>query len=314
MARQRWIHPDFWTDPSVAKLSPVERLFFIGCFSNADDEGRLLGDPAYLRSIIFPYDDIPVAKVQAMRDRVVQTCTNLVLYRVDDVDYLAFLKWTTYQSPRYPKPSKLPPPPGMDDARETQGCNQIDASLPQDGDDTDEAMREHGNPGFGLGLGCSTGLGKGRGDEPQPSDASPRERETLNILRGVKGYPFDYRTDLEHIRKLAVDFPDVDILVQARKWATYKLDKPLKRKSNPRLQFRNWCENADCYAKERAAKVPPPRTGPSAEEQTRQAQAFISHLRAAGEAAATGDPSARASPRITVVHGSAVDRTGGDAP
>lgn len=280
MARQRWIHPDFWTDPSVAKLSPVERLFFIGCFSNADDEGRLLGDPAYLRSTIFPYDDIPIPKIQVMRDRVVQTCANLVLYRVDDVDYLAFLTWSEYQSPRYAKASRLPPPPGMDDARKPQRCSQIDASLQLDGDEIDEGMPEDGNPGFGLGLGSSTGLGLGRGDEPQLPDASPKELETLKMLRGVRGYPFEYLTDLEHIRKLAVDFPAVDIAAQARKWATYKLDKPLKPKANPRLQFRNWCEKAVEFAKEREAKNGPARpSGPSAEEETLEAAAFVSHLR-----------------------------------
>ena len=57
LARQRFIHPDIWNDKKIAKLSFTERLFFIGCFSNADDEGRMIGDPAYLRAIIFKYDD-----------------------------------------------------------------------------------------------------------------------------------------------------------------------------------------------------------------------------------------------------------------
>lgn len=70
------------------------------------------------------------------------------------------------------------------------------------------------------------------------------EREILGVLKAVDGYPFDFARDLEHIRALAVEFPQVDLLAEARRWAAYKRDKPLKPKSNPRLQFRNWCEKA----------------------------------------------------------------------
>jgi hypothetical protein len=108
--RQRFIHPDIWADTSFGKLQPVERVFFIGCFSNADDHGRLLGDPGYLRSTIFPYDGMTVNRMRKVRDATVDNCRSLVLYNHEGIEYLAFLKWTDYQKPKYPKPSKLPPP------------------------------------------------------------------------------------------------------------------------------------------------------------------------------------------------------------
>lgn len=114
MPRQRFIHPEIWSDPTLGKLAPVERLFFIGCFSNADDEGRLLGSPAYLRSVIFVYDDFTIDQVKEIRDRVVSCCHNLVLYEHNGTEYLAFLKWTEYQKPKYPQPSKIPSPPGVE--------------------------------------------------------------------------------------------------------------------------------------------------------------------------------------------------------
>lgn len=77
-----------------------------------------------------------------------------------------------------------------------------------------------------------------------PEGASEEEREALRVLSRVKGYPLDYTTDLEHIRRLLIDYPSVDVFTEIRKWADYKLDKPLKAKSNPRLQLRNWMENA----------------------------------------------------------------------
>jgi hypothetical protein len=80
-------------------------------------------------------------------------------------------------------------------------------------------------------------------NEP-PVDSTEYERHILRELKSVKNYPFDYAADLEHLRSLAVDFPDIDILAEVKKWRVYKLDKPLEKKSNPRLQFRNWCEIA----------------------------------------------------------------------
>jgi len=117
MARRRWIDPSFWDDLSISKLRPIERLFFIGCISNADDEGRLIGNPAYLRATIFKYDDLSVEEITQMRDCVASVNGNLMLYTVDGEEYLAFRTWSDYQRPNYPKESKLPAPPEDDEER-----------------------------------------------------------------------------------------------------------------------------------------------------------------------------------------------------
>jgi hypothetical protein len=131
LARQRFIHPSIWDDKKIAKLSFVERLFFIGCFSNADDDGRLIGDPAYLRSIIFKYDDLSLEEVRQIRDNVVLNCKNLILYVVDDEEYLTFSKWKDYQKPKYPTPSKIPPFPGRFPEDSRNDSRKIDGSTPQ---------------------------------------------------------------------------------------------------------------------------------------------------------------------------------------
>lgn len=252
MARQRFIHPDLWSDPTLGQLTPIERLFFIGCFSNADDEGRLLGNPAYLRATIFPYDDLSLDEVKAMRDRVVTLCKNLVLYEVDGLEYLAFLKWNKYQKPKYPKPSKLPPPP----------CKEFGESFPQNSGNHEETLEEDFRPRLGLGRdGFGMGLDRdGMGAPSQGSDALPppslpdhteTEREILKELKDVLNYPFDFSQDLDFARTLMIEFPTLDLLTEVKKWRTYKRDKPLKPKSNARLQLRNWCEKAVQWQKER---------------------------------------------------------------
>ena len=93
---------------------------------------------------------------------------------------------------------------------------------------------------------------EGRGMENHPSP-SPLELSILKELKSIDKYPFNYERDLEYIRMLLVEFADVDILSEVKKWAVYKLDKPLKAKSNARSQLRNWMTNARKFAKERRA-------------------------------------------------------------
>lgn len=132
MPRRRMIHPDFWTDSRMAKASRNERLLCIGLISHADDEGRLMANPAYLKSTIFPYDDdITSAHVKEMRDHLAEINPNIILYENAGDEYIQFKRWERYQKPRYPKPSKYPPPPDF---------NQKDESLPQPSNQKDESL------------------------------------------------------------------------------------------------------------------------------------------------------------------------------
>ena len=257
MARQRFIHPDFWTDPSIGRLTPTERLFFVGCFSNADDEGRLLGEPAFLRSTIFPYDDMSIAEIREIRDRVVVACPNLRLYEVDGVHYLAFTKWRQYQQPRYPKASKLPPPPDTEAQTPQQPCGEIDASLqPSNGT---PAAKQSPQIGFGLRLGLDRVGGDQQDETPEsfPEDLTASERICLSVLKDIPNWPYDYTKDLAQLRELVVDFPRLDLAAEVKRLRDYLKDKPLTPKGNPRLRLRNWCEKASEWLAERSPQRAP---------------------------------------------------------
>lgn len=111
MARQRFIWPEIWKDPVFGRLQPDEQIMFIGLFSIADDEGRLHADPAYLRSELFAYKDYSEKKVKGVRDSVVAKCRSVQLYTIESVEFIALLKWSDYQKPKYAKPSKIEKPP-----------------------------------------------------------------------------------------------------------------------------------------------------------------------------------------------------------
>ena len=63
MARIRTVKPEFWEDEHIAQLPAVCRLFYIGCWNYADDQGVFKAHPVYLKSRIFPYDDIDTAEI-----------------------------------------------------------------------------------------------------------------------------------------------------------------------------------------------------------------------------------------------------------
>lgn len=58
MPRIRTIKPKFWDDEKLAKVSRDARLLFIGMWNYSDDLGVILANQTWLKSKIFPYDDI----------------------------------------------------------------------------------------------------------------------------------------------------------------------------------------------------------------------------------------------------------------
>ncbi len=75
-------------------------------------------------------------------------------------------------------------------------------------------------------------------------DLTPTERQALHELKRTDGYRFDFKVDLELIRKLLTDFPNIDLLTEIKKWQTYRVDNPKWGRKSPRLALRNWCEKA----------------------------------------------------------------------
>lgn len=109
MARRRMIDPNFWQSEDISNLSIFSRLLFIGMFSNADDEGRGRANINYLRSSIFPYDDITTKQVEAALEEIA-THTSITLYVVEGNQYYLFQNWSKWQRVDKPKSSLIPLP------------------------------------------------------------------------------------------------------------------------------------------------------------------------------------------------------------
>ncbi len=65
MARIRTIKPEFFTSDDTCSLSPLARLLFIGCWCEADREGRLEWKPRALKRKYLPEDDCDADEICA---------------------------------------------------------------------------------------------------------------------------------------------------------------------------------------------------------------------------------------------------------
>lgn len=84
-------------------------------------------------------------------------------------------------------------------------------------------------------------------------DLTQTERECLNTLKKTPNYPYDYKKDLQLTRDLSIEFPEVNLLEELKKWAhRKKYDDPLKKDSKPRGQIRNWLTKAKEFNKGQA--------------------------------------------------------------
>lgn len=106
MARKRMIDPGFWEDEEIGiNWSHSARLFYIGLWNFADDEGRMKAHPGLLKGQIFPYDK--KIDIQRLKKEV---SNKIQWYEVNSSQYGFVRNFLKHQRIDRPTPSKLPPP------------------------------------------------------------------------------------------------------------------------------------------------------------------------------------------------------------
>lgn len=133
MARKRMIDPSIWADEDFGSLSPEAQVLYIGIISNADDEGRLPANPAFLSASIFPFKGLTAEQAKDIRSEVLTRMKSAILYIVDGKEYIELKKWYQYQAINRPTPSKYP----KNEAKSEQSLN-THAQL------TEDSVSNHG--------------------------------------------------------------------------------------------------------------------------------------------------------------------------
>lgn len=128
---KRMIDSEIWKNEKFGYLGESERLLFIGIFSNADDDGRLRGGPAYLKALVFPYDTNKSNEdLLTWRDILLEAGL-IFVYSTNGREYISLPGWSEHQLIRKDRyhPSRLPSPP--DNPATTTGIPSVTQAVPQ---------------------------------------------------------------------------------------------------------------------------------------------------------------------------------------
>lgn len=97
-------------------LNYRQRDLFQGLIEVADDQGRMPGTAALVRSVVWPADDISLSEVQADLDVLAGGADPfIVLYQVEGKSYLQVINWWRYQRMNWASESAYPAPEGWTD-------------------------------------------------------------------------------------------------------------------------------------------------------------------------------------------------------
>jgi len=125
MPRNRVVKVEFWTSKTIAKLSIGARLFFIGLWNFADDQGVLIDSDRKIMGDLFPFDR-GVTKKQVQRWKTELEKNQLIIKYTHNNQQLLIIKgWDEHQ--KVPNPSErryLPEEIRLRVIRESLGSNE----------------------------------------------------------------------------------------------------------------------------------------------------------------------------------------------
>lgn len=98
MSRIRSIHPGLFTDEAFVSISPIARIFFIGLWTECDDNGSFEWSPLKLKMRILPADNADASELLAEIERE----RGIMRYEVNGKAYGAVRNFCQYQRPKKP--------------------------------------------------------------------------------------------------------------------------------------------------------------------------------------------------------------------
>lgn len=102
------IDPSIWINEDFGTLTNLAKLVFIGLFSMADDEGRGKASPAYIKAVLFPYnDDLRVADIEKALSEI-SSKMSVIFYSCDENKYYTLTSWNKWQKIDKPSDSSIP--------------------------------------------------------------------------------------------------------------------------------------------------------------------------------------------------------------
>lgn len=104
---RRILDSSIWTNEHFGEMPMMARLLLLGIINHADDQGRIKAHLVFLRSQIFPYDDVTTQQIDDCLE-LIEANGTIVVYEATGKRYIQLLNWWEYQSLQFAQPSDYP--------------------------------------------------------------------------------------------------------------------------------------------------------------------------------------------------------------
>jgi len=222
--RIRTVKPEIHQDEAVGELSDSAFRLFIGLITQADDLGRLKGDPRLLGAQVWPYAPKTVEEVKGWLSEL--SAAGLIQqYTHTEKPFIALPSWSNHQRIDNASKSRIPEP------------NSDDGEVsPRDSASRGDSRLDQGREG----------KGSRKGEEAAASAASTppthfavfESLERVSFARSISSPKVSATADA------CEEFADRDLPAEARKFAHYWIEGPGEKRplSDVAWAWRNWLE------------------------------------------------------------------------
>ena len=216
------VKKEFWTDDKTIELTITERLFFIGMWNFADDEGLIANKPRQMKAQIFPVDDMNHGVISEMLMRLHEI--GLIQFGNDNT-LIKIKNWSRHQKINRPTPSVY---------TFTKGVNE-------------DSLNTHGA--------LTTNIKEDKGKEDKLIErnisSQPKKVSSSNLLsypERVNKFYTELKQDNEYLIQLREAYPNVDIPQQLRASKMWLLSNTQKAKKNFKRFVNTWMANQMEYS------------------------------------------------------------------
>ncbi len=107
---KRMINSRFFESLDLADLTILQRFLLMGMITHADDQGRLPGDPRWIKAKIFPYDELGIEDIDHALESISDCGDTIIQYEAEGKKLIQLRNWWKYQNLQWAYPSEFQSP------------------------------------------------------------------------------------------------------------------------------------------------------------------------------------------------------------